>query len=111
MSSMQVQCCAAATQDAQMSDTCNMLHASEAVVQVITIDVERPVCPAERKFNEGAAQVKRLLNRDRSGVPDLDKPASFDTDDVASDDGSGAASENGSQQPAAESSGRLSGAL
>lgn len=55
--------------------------------------------------------MKRLLNRDRSGVPDLDKPASFDTDDVVSDNGSDNGSENGSEQPAAESSGRLSGAL
>lgn len=55
---------------------------------------------AERKFNEGAAQVKRLLNRDRSAVPDLDKPAAFGTDDDVS--------ENGSEQSKPESSGRLS---
>eukprot|EP00208_Stichococcus_sp_RCC1054_P004446 CAMPEP_0206147516 /NCGR_PEP_ID=MMETSP1473-20131121/33681_1 /ASSEMBLY_ACC=CAM_ASM_001109 /TAXON_ID=1461547 /ORGANISM="Stichococcus sp, Strain RCC1054" /LENGTH=193 /DNA_ID=CAMNT_0053544473 /DNA_START=151 /DNA_END=732 /DNA_ORIENTATION=- len=39
--------------------------------------------PSTRPFNEGAAQVKRLLNRDRSAVPDLDKPDAFssETDD------------------------------
>lgn len=55
---------------------------------------------AERKFNEGAAQVKRLLNRDRSSVPDLDKPAAFGTDDDVNED---------LTQSSPESSGRLSG--
>lgn len=47
-------------------------------------DTRRLPWSAERKFNEGAAQVKRLLNRDRSAVPDLDKPDSFSTE---TDDG------------------------
>ena len=64
----------------------------------------------ERKFNEGAAEVKRLLNRDRSSVPDLDKPAAFDTDSVAPDGDAGKPSENGVEQPAAQAFGRLSGA-
>jgi hypothetical protein len=67
---------------------------------------------AERKFNEGAAQVKRLLNRDRSSVPDLDKPAAFDTDGVVTDDEARTSSENGSQQPVEKTRGApLSGAL
>lgn len=41
---------------------------------------------AERKFNEGAAQVKRLLKRDRAAVPDLDKPDSFSSDNDAGED-------------------------
>lgn len=41
---------------------------------------------AERKFNEGAAQVKRLLKRDRSAVPDLDKPDSFSSENDAGED-------------------------
>jgi hypothetical protein len=65
----------------------------------------------ERKFNEGAAEVKRLLNRDRSSVPDLDKPAAFDTDSVAPDGDAGKPSKNGVEQPAAQAFGRLSGAL
>jgi hypothetical protein len=54
---------------------------------------------AERRFNEGAAEVKRLLNRDRSSVPDLDKPAAFGTDDDLTED---------LTEPAPEASGRLS---
>ena len=68
-------------------------------------------CMTERKFNEGAAEVKRLLNRDRSSVPDLDKPAAFDTDSVAPDGETGKSSDNGVEQPAAQAFGRLSGAL